>query len=804
MDIVTYGALNKKVGEKLSSNQGTQNAGKMLGINNEGEIQPIQVLGGNVSVTETLESGEDYSMVIEEGEPTAVTSVAGKYGTVTLDAGDIEYDEQEVYNSGTVGKEVGDLKSQVSDLYVTETVTPNFKQGTIAPSTGGDDPSTTRVRTGFFTYTTPVSVSLGIGYKFSWRIYQNDGTYISSSDWINESVVLSFTAGQKFRFVVAYTDNRAITPADVTGFTFSTYTFTDTTLAIPGKAADAAAVGAYIDQAYTKPVISFSQGSLSLSNGGEIDSDTRLRSWFLVYSNTKIESTLYKYTYRVYALDKTYISDESSSEWHTGELKIPYMPNRLIRIIIAYINDAQITPSDVTSDLTITTLTDTTLSNYGKIADAGVTRELIRSNFGANSTSNNLRGNVTVRAAKTINFDDGTPPQIDWYLLQDVDNKFYMSKDLSAKYYLFTFVPPVNINVADWSVGICGNNDIIFVADAAGLSDSSGRLNDTNRVNPVCFSYAENYSTMHIINFGDNLKPCGWLENVGFCVLPNGNVVICEYTRGTVKTANVWLISGDVSDPSNWDVTWSVDIIDTTDTTSAGIKHCHEVQYDFYTGILYFGTGDSTSGSYNYYSTDNGATWMLLYGPNKNRCRRLNYVFTKDYVYWASDSYESEYHHFFIAQRDNDGLVDVGNATQVNLPSTNQQACYGCAYVQSLNAVVMMDRIDGSGSSVFYWYCYDIDSQTVKLIGEIHSINNAIVHLGFRTKFVDWYPIGNTILAGFNPASGSVNPDTNVNALCGNLGGTSGNGSTRINNLLLSVYRQTDGNYSFRASTIYC
>ena len=116
MDIVTYGALNKKVGEKLSSNQGTQNAGKMLGINNEGEIQPIQVLGGNVSVTETLESGEDYSMVIEEGEPTAVTSVAGKYGTVTLDAGDIEYNEQEVYNSGTVGKEVGDLKSQIEEI----------------------------------------------------------------------------------------------------------------------------------------------------------------------------------------------------------------------------------------------------------------------------------------------------------------------------------------------------------------------------------------------------------------------------------------------------------------------------------------------------------------------------------------------------------------------------------------------------------------------------------------------------------------------------------------------------------------
>lgn len=129
MDIVTYGALNKKVGEKLSSNQGTQNAGKMLGINNEGEIQPIQVLGGNVSVTETLESGEDYSMVIEEGEPTAVTSVAGKYGTVTLDAGDIEYDEQEVYNSGTVGKEVGGLKSQMAEIEGVANIPFNVVEG---------------------------------------------------------------------------------------------------------------------------------------------------------------------------------------------------------------------------------------------------------------------------------------------------------------------------------------------------------------------------------------------------------------------------------------------------------------------------------------------------------------------------------------------------------------------------------------------------------------------------------------------------------------------------------------------------
>lgn len=189
MDIVTYGALNKKVGEKLSSNQGTQNAGKMLGINNEGEIQPIQVLGGNVSVTETLESGEDYSMVIEEGEPTAVTSVAGKYGTVTLDAGDIEYDEQEVYNSGTVGKEVGDLKSQITEISEVEHSKNMFDEGAVLAAKSG------------ITYADGV-------YTGTSQSFSNAGVFMSGD----------FAAGKQYTLsVYAYTDASAQT----NGFTIN-------------------------------------------------------------------------------------------------------------------------------------------------------------------------------------------------------------------------------------------------------------------------------------------------------------------------------------------------------------------------------------------------------------------------------------------------------------------------------------------------------------------------------------------------------------------------------------------------------
>ena len=560
-------------------------------------------------------------------------------------------------------------------IYIHDEITPELEQGSITTSNGQNSVADNRVRTGFYTYAAPVSVTIGSAYKYSWRRYQADGTYIDSSDWIPESSTLEFAVGQRFRLVIANQESGAITPSDVTELSLSMDAITDTLLTKPGKAADAKATGDMIRQ-------------------------------------------IARYEHSV-------------------------------------------------------------------------------------SPTNALVGNISIRAAKTINFSDGTPPMHEWYLLQSVGDAFYRSKDLSSKEYLFTFTPPSG-NVADWSAGITASNDVLFVADAAGLSTTvNGRLSDDNRVNPVIFLASENYATMHTIDFGSALKPCGWLENVGFCLLPGGDIVMCEYTRGTVKTANVWRVSGDVTDAANWTATWSHDIIDAMDTTTAGIKHCHEVQYDFYTGIVYFGTGDSSTGSMSYYSTDGGATWTLLYGPDKDRCRRLTYVFTKNYVYWASDSYQSENHHFFIAQRDSNGIIDIGNATQIALPSTNDQACYGCVYLQALNAVVMMDRIDNNGGSTFNWYCYDIDAQAVKLIGTINAVGSVTnAHLGFRCKFVDWYPRSNAIMTGFNPRSGSANPDTNVNALCGNGGGVTGTGETRINNLILHTYK-SGAEYSYRAETLW-
>ena len=566
----------------------------------------------------------------------------------------------------------------------------------------------------------------------------------------------------------------------------------------------------YIYKKNEETVDSFEQGSINGTDGSIISSTTRIHTLdFTPFDDdiiVEVGSNI-KWSSRFYSAGGSL--NHADDVWTTknGIIKKTRATDYSIRLNIAYKNDSTITPNDeiyVKIYNANKEITDKTLSKAGKIADAQATGEAIINLNAAVTAGSSMIGNASIRAAKTLNFADGTPPLIDWYLIQTVDSKFYRTKDFIKKEYLFTTRNSgMTGYVSDWSCAILPNNDVLFVADAAGLSTSvNGRLSDANRINPIIFLASENYEKAHIIDFGSSLKPCGWLNNVGFCTLPNGDMVFAEYTRGTVKTANVWKISGDATDPENWTVTWSVNIIDTMDTSTPGTKHCHEVMYDFFTGVLYFGTGDSASGSNNFYSTDNGDTWNALYGNDRNRCRRLNFIFTEDKVYWASDSYQEDSHHFFVAERDNNGIIDVENATEISLISGNGQACYGCVYLKSMNLIVMMDRIDVPVTKKLDWYCYDLETETVEKIGEIGSANNTLTALGFRCRFMDFYPVGNEIITGFSPRTTSANEDTNQNKLCGNQGGSSGDGSTRINNLLLYVYKNgTD--YSYRAKTMW-
>lgn len=70
-------------------------------------------------------------------------------------------------------------------------------------------------------------------------------------------------------------------------------------------------------------------------------------------------------------------------------------------------------------------------------------------------------------------------------------------------------------------------------------------------------------------------------------------------------------------------------------------RHIHVIMKDPFTGDLYVGTGDSDIESGIYCSKDNGKTFVLLFG-GKQDYRALSFIFTKNAVFWNTDTHESQ------------------------------------------------------------------------------------------------------------------------------------------------------------------
>lgn len=395
--------------------------------------------------------------------------------------------------------------------------------------------------------------------------------------------------------------------------------------------------------------------------------------------------------------------------------------------------------------------------------------------------SDSRTGNVSIRCGRELNYTDGTPPKIELFLLEaPTTGRFYFSRDMTSKQYAFTFWG----NTEDYSIGILQNGDIIAVRDAGSLPDGK---DDAHRMNPFVFLASENWGIQHEVDFGDRLKPCGWLENCGFCVLPSGTALFTEYTRMTVATANTWKITGDPTNPDNWQIkqTWEVT---TTDNVS-GFKHCHSVMYDPYANVAYVSTGDDSTAAAIYYSVDDGETWTQIGETSEKYCRLLNMIFTADSVYWSTDTNTESIHFFFRTTRDENGVLDWDSIVDVvNIPYANGAATYGIAYIPELEAALLLERCDRTTREMPV-RLVDLADGTLHTLAIIKSVENDLRYLGFRTRFSEWYPHGGLVRVGFDTrATSALNSAYNANALLGNKG-YSADGMGNINNLAMRVYK---------------
>ena len=688
----------------------------------------------------------------------------------------------------------------VNDIKTTRIQT-RFIIGSLSSSNGAEETSDNRVRSVFIKYDSAMKIVCANGYRIGFRWYDENKEFISTTiQWLNGTINVSNYApvgGVYFRLVGSYSDNATIT--DAAAF--------DSNISVRGEKIDIA-TGKLIEETekLDENVSDIQQRLLNVENNLTVDisedfeigtietngvikaNNTRVRSRssFAIENKKVACQSGYRYAYRWYDANENFIT--VTYTWQTTETtpeQICPSNAKFFRLVGSYVNNA------IISDATLFDVNIQISAPVGEQVTENMRNiELLLSKSGETIaySSNSSVGNCSILCAKEHTFNDGTPPLYEWFLLCDpADNKLYISRDLATRSYIATF----NGDIDQFSFGVLQNGDIIACRMASSLS--SGGV-DTNRVNPSVFKANENWKTQHTVDFGNSLKPCGWLENCGFRNLPDGTTMFAEYTRITVATANCWKIIGDPLIVSNWVVKKSFVLSGEPD---AGFKHCHMVACDHFTGVIYLATGDDNVGAMVFASTDGGDTWTQLREGSELWCRMLMMTFTKDYIYWAQDT--PGQHYLFRAERDVNGLLDYSTAIKfVTIPAASGYfASYGQAYIPEFGAVLLLDRQDSSDAGqVLPVRVIDLSDGTIETIGEIHCTNDG-GNVGFRTLFSEWYPVGGIVRVGFGFAS----PTCNKNKVCGNQWPLN-DGKDSVNNLYLKVAK--DGNnWTLKIGTYY-
>ena len=229
------------------------------------------------------------------------------------------------------------------------------------------------------------------------------------------------------------------------------------------------------------------------------------------------------------------------------------------------------------------------------------------------------------------------------------------------------------------------------------------------------------------------VKPQGWLYNSGVDFIKDGNglehCVFAEYNGSGGDGFYVWHGTYPYTSDSDWEHVMYVPFSIQSSATDA-ITHFHQIRRDPWTNILYLTSGDRDWQLKWWYSTDFGATWTLLTDNSTNgweagtgRC--INFVFTEDYIYWATDSQGS--HTLNRIERGSNGVIDPATRYKIcNLP--NGQASNSICYMDTPKGLFMYDRIGESGAlggQGFDVQWYDLQTNELKTIMHIFLTTNS-------------------------------------------------------------------------------
>ena len=218
----------------------------------------------------------------------------------------------------------------------------------------------------------------------------------------------------------------------------------------------------------------------------------------------------------------------------------------------------------------------------------------------------------------------------------------------------------------------------------------------------ICVFDGENTTLLESIN---GVKPCGWLYNSGVDFINDGEDEYCIFAEyGMLNEFHVWRGKYPYTSESDWEIVLT--------KSNEDITHLHQIRRDPWTDILYCTSGDYVGKLYWWYSLDKGKTWIQLTDGTlwESHCARcINFIFTEDYIYWATDYGEN--HSLNRIKRGNDGIIDITTREKLaDLPYG--QATNSICYHEGANGIFMYERLDSTFQEQvkgYYTLFYSID-----------------------------------------------------------------------------------------------
>lgn len=383
--------------------------------------------------------------------------------------------------------------------------------------------------------------------------------------------------------------------------------------------------------------------------------------------------------------------------------------------------------------------------------------------FCVDVSAETLDNRYSIKAFREETSNSGNGTRIAGALWVDnTTDRYYFSDGINRPlHYLFTFDRGLaGGHSGVYSATVLPNGDVLFVYRTEFASGSTTNPTDAPRRNPVLYVAAEGYTPV-VIDFGDSVKPSGWLQNVGVCRgCADNRLFIAEYTRANLPMARCWRVDEPISDPANWHIALEHEIVH---PYGSGFKHYHTAQRDAYTNTEYFTSGDDDTSSGIWASTDDGQSFAQLGETDRKRWRMLNMVFTPEYIFWASDDWSDSApnHTLWRASRDSAGVLDPESLVEVynfrdldrlsvTPGSYMRLATYSTSYFSKYNALLLLDRDDAGTHNSIQIRVYDIDEDSLYVAATVAPAANAPGKAwGFRCETVELYPEGDEMTISF-------------------------------------------------------